>query len=94
MNPDARITVHQAAHLARVSIGTVRNWRYKGWIDPTGTRRYLDVNTDGYLFIDVMTAERDTRLSLQRSHRRLGPPQEFEDERPVRYDTSRREQAA
>lgn len=66
---DARITARQAAILASVAVGTVRNWRYKGWLDPAGKRRYLDANTDGYLARDVLTAERHTRRS-RRSHRR------------------------
>jgi len=69
----ARLTLTQAAVVGNVAVGTVRNWRYRGWTTPDGDRRYLDVNADGYLLGDVLDAARDTRLSPQ-SHRRLRPP--------------------
>lgn len=56
------------ADLARVEPGTVRNWRYRGWIDRNGHRRY--VRTDGRLYCaaDVLRAEADTASNF-RSHR-------------------------
>lgn len=69
-----RLTLTQAAVMANVAVGTVRNWRYRGWIGATGERRYLDVNDDGYLLGDVKDAARDTNRSPQ-SHRRLDAPQ-------------------
>jgi hypothetical protein len=60
------------AALARVEVGTVRNWRYRGWIDRTGTRRYVRTRGRDYCASDVLTAERDTYLSAQ-SHRDRQP---------------------
>lgn len=73
MDRDARITLREAAWIANVPTGTVRNWRYRGWTDSNGDRRYLDVNAAGYLHSDVVEAERDTRTH-PRSHRRLPAP--------------------
>lgn len=69
----ARLTLKQAAVLANVPTGTVRNWRYRGWTTRDGERRYLDVDDDGYLLGDVLDAARDTKLS-PKSHRRLKAP--------------------
>lgn len=70
----ARITLTEAAVMANVRQGTVRNWRYRGWTDDKGERRLLDVNDDGYLLGDVLDAARGTRATPQ-SHRRLKAPQ-------------------
>jgi hypothetical protein len=56
------------AALAKVSTGTVRNWRYRGWLNPSGERRYVRVQGRDYHFGDVLAAERDTYLSVN-SHR-------------------------
>lgn len=69
----ARLTLTQAAVMANVSKGTVRNWRYLGWLTPEGERRYLDANPDGYLLGDVLDAARDTKRS-PKSHRWVPPP--------------------
>lgn len=74
MNPDARLTLEQAAVVANVAKGTVRNWRYRGWLDAEGERRYVDVNDDGYRLGDVLRAADDTRRKHRHSHRRLDPP--------------------
>lgn len=74
MNRDARLTLTQAAVMAHVAPGTVRNWRYRGWLDGDGNRRYLDADDTGYLLGDVLDAARDTKLNRGRSHRRLDPP--------------------
>lgn len=70
MNLDARLQLADAANVAGVPVGTLRNWRYRGWTDRTGQRRHLDVNNQGYRLGDVLQAERDTRRSPS-SHRRL-----------------------
>lgn len=70
MNLDARLQLADAANVAGVPAGTLRNWRYRGWTDRHGNRRTLDVNDQGYRLGDVLQAERDTRRS-ERSHRRL-----------------------
>lgn len=72
MNEDAYAPLAQVAALARVETGTVRNWRYRGWIDQRGTRRR--VRTQGRLYnaADVLRAERDTYHSTQ-SHRERKP---------------------
>jgi len=67
---DARLQLADAAKVAGVPAGTVRNWRYRGWTTRTGMRRTIDVNEDGYRLGDVLEAERDTRRS-DRSHRRI-----------------------
>jgi hypothetical protein len=69
LNLNARLTLAQAATMANVPPGTVRNWRYRGWLDAAGERHHLDAR-DGYRLGDVLRAERDTRRS-DRSHRRL-----------------------
>lgn len=73
MNLNAMVTLTQAAHMAGVPVGTVRNWRYRGWLDGNGKRHTLTVTDDGYRLGDVLRAERDTRRS-DRSHRRLPAP--------------------
>jgi hypothetical protein len=70
VNMDARLQLSDAASVAGVPPGTVRNWRYRGWTTRSGERRTVDVNDDGYRLGDVLQAERDTRRS-ERSHRRL-----------------------
>lgn len=67
---DARLQLADAANVAGVPAGTLRNWRYRGWTDRNGQRRYLDVDAEGYRLGDVLQAERDTRRH-DRSHRRL-----------------------
>lgn len=70
MGRSDRVSLSDAAHQAGVPVGTVRNWRYRGWLDDEGVRHFLDVNEDGYLIGDVLKAERDTRRNVK-SHRRL-----------------------
>ncbi len=68
MNEDAWAPLSAVAALARVSPGTVRHWRYLGWLDEDGHRRHLRVIGRLYNATDALRAERDTRLSGQ-SHR-------------------------
>lgn len=69
MNEDAYGSLAEVAALARVSTGTVRHWRYVGWLDRDGRRRFLRTRGRGqYCATDALAAERDTRLSGQ-SHR-------------------------
>ncbi|MER7002220.1 hypothetical protein ABT297_04115 [Dactylosporangium sp. NPDC000555] len=72
MNDDAYAPLAQVAALAGVPAGTVRNWRYRGWIDHGGARRRIRVQGRLYNAVDVLLAERDTRLSGQ-SHRQQRP---------------------
>lgn len=69
MDPDVRVPLSLAAKLAKVPAGTVRHWRYKGWLNADGRRRYVDVEDRGYRIGDVLDAAEDTALSPQ-SHRR------------------------
>lgn len=71
---DARVDMIAAARLAGVPVGTVKNWRYRGWLDDRGRRHTLDPDEAGKVRLgDVLRAERETRRSA-RSHRRLPPP--------------------
>lgn len=70
MNDDAWAPLREVAELARVSPGTVRHWRYLGWLDEQGHRRHLRVKGRLYNAADALRAERDTRLSGQ-SHRAM-----------------------
>jgi hypothetical protein len=58
------------ARKAGVTVGMVRNWRYRGWLTTDAERRYVRTRGRGYHLADVIDAERDTRLSGQ-SHRRI-----------------------
>lgn len=70
MNEDAWAPLREVAELARVSPGTVRHWRYVGWLDRDGRRRHLRVRDRLYNATDALLAERDTRMSGQ-SHRAM-----------------------
>lgn len=70
MDPNVRVPLSMAARLANVPVGTVRHWRYKGWLDADGRRRYVDVKDRGYRIGDVLDAAEDTSLSPQ-SHRAM-----------------------
>lgn len=70
MNEDAWAPLSAVAELAQVSTGTVRHWRYVGWLDRDGRRRHLRVKDRLYNAADALHAERDTRLSGQ-SHRAM-----------------------
>lgn len=72
MNEDAYATLSEVADLARVEPGTVRHWRYRGWIDQQGRRRYVRTKGRLYCAADVLRAEVDTYLS-SRSHRDRKP---------------------
>jgi DNA-binding transcriptional MerR regulator len=68
VNDDAWAPLAKVAELAKVSPGTVRHWRYLGWLDQDGRRRHLRVKGRLYNAGDALMAERDTRMSGQ-SHR-------------------------
>jgi DNA-binding transcriptional MerR regulator len=70
VNEDAWAPLSAVADLARVSPGTVRHWRYRGWLDADGRRRHLRVVGRLYNAADALLAERDTRMSGQ-SHRAM-----------------------
>jgi len=65
---DAWAPLSEVAELLGVSTGTVRHWRYRGWLDRQGNRRRLRVEGRLYSVRDAVAAEVDTRLSGQ-SHR-------------------------
>lgn len=67
---DAYGDLKLVADEAKVTVGMVRNWRYRGWLTLTGERRHVRTQGRRYHFADVLDAERDTRLSGQ-SHRRV-----------------------
>ena len=69
---DAYVPLKAIAGMLRLDTGTVRNWRYRGWLTPSGERRYVRVQDRRYCAADVIAAERDTRLSSQ-SRRGLRP---------------------
>jgi hypothetical protein len=74
---DARVGLNGAARVAGVPEGTVKNWRYRGWLDRDGRRHHLCFDSQGRCRVgDVLRAERDTRRS-GRSHRRLPPPSAY-----------------
>lgn len=66
---DAYGDLHLVAREAKVTVGVVRNWRYRGWLTLDGERRHVRTMGRRYHFADVLEAERDTRMSGQ-SHRR------------------------
>lgn len=70
MNDNAWAPLREVAELAQVTPGTVRHWRYVGWLDRDGHRRHLRVKDRQYNAADALRAERDTRLSGQ-SHRAM-----------------------
>lgn len=67
---EAYDSLSRVAALAGVSTGTVRHWRYVGWLDRNGVRRHLRVRGREYCASDALLAERDTRMSGQ-SHRTM-----------------------
>jgi hypothetical protein len=67
---DAYGELSLVAQKAGVTVGAVRNWRYRGWLTLDGNRRHVRTLGRRYHFADVLEAERDTRLSGQ-SHRRV-----------------------
>lgn len=56
------------AELAGVDPGTVRHWRYRGWLDRAGNRHFVRTKGREYHARDVLRAEADT-YSNARSHR-------------------------
>lgn len=73
MNLDARITGAEAELLIHVDRGSIKNWRYRGWLDHNGERHFLVPDAEGKLLVrDILRAERDTRRS-GKSHRRIQP---------------------
>lgn len=71
MNNDAYVSLKAVAEWIGISPGTIRNWRYRGWIDKDGTRRHHRVRDRLYRYGDVVAAERDTRGKPERCHRQL-----------------------
>jgi hypothetical protein len=72
---DARVDLNGAARAAGVPEGTVKNWRYRGWLGADGERHHLVFDDEGTVRLgDVLAAERDTRRRRGQSHRRLPPP--------------------
>lgn len=67
-NTDAFVPLKDIAALLGLDPGTVRNWRYRGWLTPAGERRFVRVKDRRYSAADVFEAERDTYRSPQ-SHR-------------------------
>jgi len=72
INDDAYVPLKWIAERIGVGTGTVRHWRYRGWIDHEGKQRHVRVKGRLYNAADVLAAERDTRLSSQ-SRRSLRP---------------------
>jgi uncharacterized protein YjcR len=67
-NGAAFVPLKAIAELLGLDPGTVRNWRYRGWLDEAGNRHFVRVKDRKYSAADVIRAERDTYLSSQ-SHR-------------------------
>ena len=65
---DRFVPLKDLAALLGLDPGTIRNWRYRGWLDESGVRHYVRVKDRRYNAADVFKAERDTYLSSQ-SHR-------------------------
>lgn len=69
------LTARQAADRLRVHRTTINMWQSKGWLDPEGQRRHLDIKgltPDGVRLYDwgqLLEAEQQTRAKSQRSHR-------------------------
>lgn len=72
----AAYTASQAAQRYKVRRTTILMWHTRGWLDPNGQRRHLNLaghTPDGArLFdeIELVIAEQQTRSKSQRSHRR------------------------
>lgn len=70
------LTAREAAPRLRVHRTTINMWHSKGWLDPNGQRRRLDImgfTPDGARLYDwgqLLDAEQATRAKTQRSHRR------------------------
>lgn len=69
---DRYVPLKDIAGLLHLDPGTVRNWRYRGWLTPAGERRFVRVRDRRYCAADVFAAERDTSLNPQ-SHRERPP---------------------
>jgi hypothetical protein len=70
VNEDAYAPLSEVAALARVEPGTVRHWRYRGWIDGKGNRRHVRVKGRLYCAADVLRAEADTYVKSQSNRER------------------------
>ena len=68
INDDAYVPLKWLAERLGLNPGTIRHWRYRGWIDRKGEQRYVRVRDRRYNAADVIVAERDTSLNPQ-SHR-------------------------
>ena len=66
-NPDAMLTVTQAARFLGVTPHTVGMWALRGWRRPNGTRGTITTGQGQrgrtYRLADLVDAERDTHLN-------------------------------
>lgn len=65
VNEDAYAPLKWLAERLGVEPGTIRHWRYRGWIDRDGELQHVRVKGRMYCAADVLRAEADTYLSSQ-----------------------------
>lgn len=65
MNEDAYVPLKWIADRLGVEPGTIRHWRYRGWINRDGDLQHVRVQRRLYNAADVMRAEADTYMSSQ-----------------------------
>lgn len=72
MNEDAYVPLKWIADRLSVAPGTIRHWRYRGWINRDGEIQHVRVKGRLYCAADVIRAEVDTYQSSQsRRERKL-----------------------
>lgn len=70
MNENAYVPLKWLAARLGVETGTIRHWRYRGWIDREGKRRHVRVKDRQYCAKDVFDAEADTYVKSQSNRER------------------------
>lgn len=71
VNDDAYVPLKWLAERLGLNPGTIRHWRYRGWIDREGKLQHVRVRDRRYNAADVLAAERDTSLNPQSRRERL-----------------------
>lgn len=65
INDDAYAPLKWLAERLGLNPGTIRHWRYRGWIDREGQQHHVRVKGRLYNAADVVRAEADTYQSSQ-----------------------------